>query len=221
MQHRKMVLVAHAGCMATPMNSLESMEKALEWNADKIEIDVRFLPDGTPVLTHNPAGPGCSCLFFEEALRFLAPRREIGMVIDLKEWSNLPELERLQRRYNMLERNLYAGNLIGDMETMRKGCAGVPYYPNGDPRMLSKAGRAELDEFARKAAEGGAAGIGLFYPAVTAQLAESLHAQGLKLSAWTVDSPDEIRRVIACGADMITTNRPDLAGRIMEEARHG
>lgn len=214
MEKRQISLVAHTGCMATPMNSVASIEAALAWRVDKIEVDVRFLPDGTPVLTHDPAEPGRGYVLFEQALQLIRPQ-EAGLVIDLKEWSGLPVLAELLKRYGMLERSVYVGNVLEEMETLRAEFSGIPCYPNGDPEVLRCADPAELDAYVRRAAQAGAAGLGLFHPAVTAQLADILHAHRLGLSAWTVDDPAEIRRMRACGADFITTNRPDLAAELI------
>lgn len=43
---------------------------------------------------------------------------------------------------------------------------------------------------------------------VNAAFVEKVHAAGLKLYIWTVDSPARARRLIAAGVDGITTNRP-------------
>ncbi len=41
---------------------------------------------------------------------------------------------------------------------------------------------------------------------------------GLKLGAWTVDEPADMRRLIALGLDAICTDRPDLFRDIVESA---
>jgi glycerophosphoryl diester phosphodiesterase len=43
---------------------------------------------------------------------------------------------------------------------------------------------------------------------VDAAFAEKVHAAGLKLYIWTVDSPALARRLIAAGVDGLTTNKP-------------
>lgn len=37
------------------------------------------------------------------------------------------------------------------------------------------------------------------------------HDAGVKVNVWTVDDPDEIRRLAAMGVDAIITNEPDVA----------
>lgn len=47
------MITAHSGCEGTERDSLESIEKALQYNADAIEIDVRRAQDGVLRLSHN------------------------------------------------------------------------------------------------------------------------------------------------------------------------
>lgn len=42
----------------------------------------------------------------------------------------------------------------------------------------------------------------------TARLIKRWHAQGLQVAVWTVDAPDEAKRLCASGVDFIITNRP-------------
>lgn len=49
---------------------------------------------------------------------------------------------------------------------------------------------------------------------LSAELAQSVHEQGLKVGAWTVDSLDELRRFAAFGADSLTSDRPDLFAQL-------
>ena len=46
-------ITAHSGCEETPIDSLESIDKALELGADAIEVDVRADPEGTLRISHN------------------------------------------------------------------------------------------------------------------------------------------------------------------------
>ena len=49
----KPIITAHSGCEGTEIDSLDSVEKALEYGADAIEIDVRVDPSGTARISHN------------------------------------------------------------------------------------------------------------------------------------------------------------------------
>ena len=44
---------------------------------------------------------------------------------------------------------------------------------------------------------------------------EWCHARKLRVNVWTVDTPDEMRRLIALGVDGIITDEPDVLGAIV------
>ncbi len=48
--------------------------------------------------------------------------------------------------------------------------------------------------------------IDIGYGALTEKIVADLHAHGHKVNCWTVDSPDDARRLTEYGVDMITTN---------------
>lgn len=50
----KPMITAHSGCEGTGIDTMESIEKALEFGADAIEIDVRMDPFGDLRISHNP-----------------------------------------------------------------------------------------------------------------------------------------------------------------------
>ena len=48
------MITAHSGCEGTGIDTMESIEKALEFGADAIEIDVRMDPFGDLRISHDP-----------------------------------------------------------------------------------------------------------------------------------------------------------------------
>ena len=53
---------------------------------------------------------------------------------------------------------------------------------------------------------------------VTPSLVEKAHHAGLQVVAWTINEPDQMRRLIAAGADGIMTDYPDRLASVMKEA---
>jgi glycerophosphoryl diester phosphodiesterase len=50
-------------------------------------------------------------------------------------------------------------------------------------------------------------------PLVTRRFVEAAHARGVRVDAWTINSADEMRRLLDLGVDVIMTDRPEtLAG---------
>jgi len=46
-------------------------------------------------------------------------------------------------------------------------------------------------------------------------LVKAIHAAGLKIGVWTVDSPGEMRRMAEWDVDAITTNSPDVLTQVL------
>ncbi|MES2461886.1 MAG: glycerophosphodiester phosphodiesterase [Armatimonadota bacterium] len=65
------------------------------------------------------------------------------------------------------------------------------------------------EQLISKAKDAGIEGVNLASNGVIdAAFVQKIKAAGLKCYAWTIDSPDDARRLIAAGIDGITTNRP-------------
>ena len=48
-------------------------------------------------------------------------------------------------------------------------------------------------------------------PVVTRRFLDAAHACGLRVDVWTVDDPEDMRRLAGLGVDGLVTNRADLA----------
>ncbi len=62
----------------------------------------------------------------------------------------------------------------------------------------------------------GADDLNPYYRDVSEQLVQSRHKLGQKVNVWTVDAPDDLRRMHSCGVDMIICNDPAHARQILE-----
>ncbi|MGN1345141.1 MAG: glycerophosphodiester phosphodiesterase, partial [Eubacteriales bacterium] len=49
-------------------------------------------------------------------------------------------------------------------------------------------------------------GLDIYFPELTAERIQACHAHGIEVNAWTVDNPEDAKRLIAWGIDYITTN---------------
>lgn len=55
------------------------------------------------------------------------------------------------------------------------------------------------------------------FPIVTPRFIATAHAAGLEVHVWTIDEPDEMRRLLALGVDGIMTDRPELLRDVLIE----
>jgi len=51
---------------------------------------------------------------------------------------------------------------------------------------------------------------------IDAELVETLHGAGLRIYAWTVDDPEDMRRLLSLRVDGLCTNVPDVGRRALE-----
>lgn len=52
---------------------------------------------------------------------------------------------------------------------------------------------------------------------VTPRFVEAAHDRGVRVDVWTVDEPDEMRRLLDLGVDVIMTNRPEALEEVLKE----
>lgn len=84
-------------------------------------------------------------------------------------------------------------------------------------RRLEAAG-AEAAEAVRWAREVGATDLGLDYRRIDGPVVAAARAARVRLSAWTVNTETDLRRMLDLGADVVMSDRPDLALRLAGRA---
>ena len=230
----RLLNIAHRGASAVaPSNTLAAFEKAIELGADGAELDVQLSADGVPVVIHDftvdrttdgsgrvaemslaqlrelNAGAACGPPFASQRIPTLA---EVLEAVGDRLLLNI-ELKSASLRDDGLERTVIA-------QVVRFGLGGRVLLSSFNPFALRRAKR--LAPWIP---------LGLIYapnlvlPLRHAWLAwlvphEARHPQhtmvsadyvawarrhGYRVNAWTVNDPDEMRRLIPLGVDAIVT----------------
>jgi glycerophosphoryl diester phosphodiesterase len=208
-------VIAHTGCMNTALNSRESVQEALNWDIDYIEVDIRFDPDGNPILSHDPPENFTSCISLKEILDIIAAKKKVNMVLDLKEWPSLSKLAMVINNAGFSQKAIYSGDIIDDMSRLLEEGTGIPFFPNVYPEMVLDVDTVSLEELALRYKTSGARGIGINYNYLTRELVDQFHRRGLLVSAWTIDDRDAMEWTIGYGVDYITTKRLDIIKEVL------
>ena len=79
----------------------------------------------------------------------------------------------------------------------------------------SQLGGAPATEAVRQAKAADATDLGLDHRVIDRTLVDAARAGGLRLSAWTVNTEADMRRLIELGVDVIMTARPDLLVKVL------
>ena len=57
------------------------------------------------------------------------------------------------------------------------------------------------------------------YEVATQRFVEAAHNRGVRVDVWTIDEPEEMRRLLDLGTDVIMTNRPEVLEGVLRERR--
>jgi len=237
--------IAHRGAStAAPPNTLAAFEKAIELGADGIEFDVHLSADGVPVVIHDftvngttngsgrvasltlvqlkqlDAGSYFDPAFAGERIPTLA---EVLEAVGSRLLLNI-ELKSTSLRDNGLEQAVIAQVEQHDLGShvllssfnpfsLRRAKEIAPHIPVGLlyaadlPLPLRRAWLASLVSHEARHPE---------HTMVNAHYVTWARRRGYRVNTWTVDEPDEMRRLIGLGVDSIITNIPDTLRNVLE-----
>ena len=220
--------VAHRGASAlAPENSLAALEAALAAGVDMVELDVVSV-EGRLRLAHSAAQLRPDSPELDEALRLFAGSAEerIWLDLDVKTPGHEGALVEAVDAHGLLERTLLTSfhpRVLREATRLEPGIATGLAYPN-DRYGLSERRpfgvfvgpglrvlRAALPaRIGRMLASAGADAAMLHHALVSPEVVTRCHANGAVVFAWTVETSEDLRRVVAAGADGVIANDPSL-----------
>ena len=220
--------VAHRGASAlAPENSLAALEAALAAEVDIVELDVLAV-DGALRLAHSAAQIRPDSPALGDALgRFAgAAPPHVWLDLDVKTPGHEPALMDAVGAHGLSGRTLVTSfhpEVLRAAKRIEPGLATGLAYPN-DRYGLSE--RRPFEPFVgaglrvlrgalparigRMLAAAGAEAAMLHHALVTPRVVARCHAKGLAVFAWTLETRDDLRRVLAAGADGAIANDPSL-----------
>ncbi|MGE3798018.1 MAG: glycerophosphodiester phosphodiesterase [Thermomicrobiales bacterium] len=245
MSGRAVEVIGHAGAAGFfPHNSRDSLLKAIELGVDRIEVDIITALGDVIILSHdaNIVLDGIpsdlrevpleqvrvvltGTLTLHEALEITENR--CPLLLDIKgqhlaeplieALSDSPASQRMSAcgtfgrtlkalgdRYPEMDIGLSRGHAL---TRIRSGVLRRIAGP-----MLSLLQVVPLTVAARWF---GAREVMLYHGICTRPLVFACHATGLRVNAWTVDEPEDIRSVLRSGVDGVISNRPDRVFEIL------
>jgi len=225
-------VVGHRGAAGLePENTILSFKRALELGVDNVELDVHLTKDKELVVIHDStvnrttngqgyvgnitleaikmfdAGKGEQVPTLQEIIDVVKGKAvlqielkglgvEESVVKTVEENKIIDDVILTSFRHYMVKR---AKSLNQKMKT------GVIFLclPLDAPRMAIDAGANQLN-------------ANLNY--IDEHLVEDAHRHGLKISAWTANEPEQMRRLLVLGVDAIVSDRPDILMEIVKKS---
>ena len=245
---RRPAVFAHRGASrAAPENSLEALRLAREMGADGVEFDVQRCASGELVVFHDgtlarlTGQVGIVTETPLSALRALTldpiakhwglPTRG-ARIPTLEEWlAAVPDglLLNLEVKAETVASSELAGECVDALQ--RHGLADRAVVSSFPPAALLRIAHRRIARGAlvdpapgwRGRLLAGLAGRPMaVHPdasLINPRRVKRWHLEGYRVATWTVDEPDELKRVLDAGVDVVISNRPDVARPIVEQYR--
>ena len=212
--NKTMTITAHTGCVGTKENSLEAIEKGVEYGAQIVEFDVRY-HNGKPVLSHDEPKGGEVTL--EEAFLKIKEYDGLKVNVDIKSVEYLHTVGEVAEKTGVKDRIFFTGINDDFVAAAKKECPDIEYYLNVSVLPARKQTDEYLDFLVEKVKNSGAVGINFNKKSATKRLVEVFHKNGLLVSIWTVNGYFKICKITSFGPDNITTRRPDRLKKFLDE----
>jgi glycerophosphoryl diester phosphodiesterase len=225
---RPLVFAHRGGSALAPENTIAAFDNGLALGADGIELDVHLSRDGVVVVHHDRLLERTTSMTGLLAERTAAELRR----------ANIPTLADVLARYRharvivemKVNRPALASATVavvrsaGAVDRVCLGSFGLRVLREAraiEPAIATSAAREEVRwalyrSWFRWPVDGnGYSGYQVPELAgrtrvVSPRFIEYAHAAGLGVQVWTVDSPDDARRLIGWGVDALITDRPDV-----------
>lgn len=223
------LVYGHRGASAVASeNTLEAFELARAQGADGVELDVRRSADGHLVLNHDPdlvdgrRVASTSSADLPSDMPTLAQALDVchGMIVNI-EIKNIPgesdfddtcaladEVVELLHARNGVDRVLLSCFHLATIDRVRQIDASLA---TGFLTLLEP---TAIDGVPLAATRGHGA-IHPYHLFVDEVLVAAAHEAGLAVNAWTVNEPDDVRRLVELGVDGIVTDVPDVVRSIL------
>jgi len=226
--------IAHRGASYdAPENTVASVNLAWEKGADAAEIDVYLALDNRVMVIHDkdthrtcqgknftvattpsivlrdldagswkaPEFKGEKIPFLEEIITTVPEGKTL--VVEIKCGSEIiPQLERILTKSSKKTQIIFISFGWETILDIRKA------FPENKAYWLSGDKKSALKKISA-VADAGLEGINMQFSAIDSELMAAAKEYNLEVLAWTVDNPEEAKRLNALGVTHITTNRPD------------
>ncbi len=146
--------------------------------------------------------------FLEDVIATIPPTQKLYVEIKCGK-EILPHLQRMVVESGKMSQIVIIGFGLETVAASRQMIDVPTYWLKGTDKVKETEEWIPHDpKLAQIAKDNGLDGIDVHYAGVTKEFARAVKATGQKLYVWTVDDPDEARRLARLGVDGITTNRP-------------
>lgn len=233
------LVIAHRGSsVAEVENTLAAFEAAVAHGAEAIELDVRWTADEIAVVFHDPsitrdnrkiavkklaadeliqlkAKDDIRVPLLSEVLQWAGDR--VPLVFDIKDTRRERQFIDLIEEHGFHPESLFSSfrlTVVGKIKALRPEWQTAWIIGNSGS---TAARRLLAGPIITRAARWGIGALHFHHSWIAAELVARCHGEKMRVAAWTVDAPAEIRKFAGLGVDAVITNVPDVARRALKE----
>ena len=227
---RNVLLIGHRGASAiAPENTLKAFQKAIDLKADYVEFDVHQSMDGELIVIHDPntfrstghkgsiekmtlaeikeldAGEGEKIPTLDELIQLA--KGKIGLQLEIKASGVAQKIVDALRNSDLIESTIVSSFMHKELLEVQKI----------EPKLKLAAliFGVRKNKQIQSAIDNQFEYIHPQYKFIKKSFIDAAHEKGIKVNAWTVDSRDDMEKLIAMGIDGIITNDIELAKKAL------
>ena len=231
---KRVLLIGHRGASKmAPENTLKAFQKAIDLKADYVEFDVHQSMDGELIVIHDPntfrstghrgsikkmtlqeikeldAGEGEQIPTLEELITLAKGR--IGLQLEIKASGMAQKIVAALQKADLIESTIVSSFIHNELSKVQKMNPNIKLAP----LLLG----IRKNKTLQKAIDHKYGYLHPQYKLITKAFLDAAHEKDIKVNAWTVDSRDDMEKLIAMGIDGIITNDVELAKEVLNRAK--
>lgn len=229
---KKVLIFAHRGAsILAPENTMKAFQKAIDLKADYIEFDVRETKDGELVIIHDDNveritgvkgkvkymnlrelkkldfGEGEKIPTLKELINFAGGK--IGFQCEIKVKGIAEKIVEQFREANLIDSVIISSFIHDELLEVKKHAPEIKLAP--------LVFGIKKKKMIREAIKNNYHAIHPFYKFINQKFLNQAHENNIKINTWTVDSKNQIKKLIEMGIDGIITNDVELAKEVLSE----
>ncbi|MFX1586667.1 MAG: glycerophosphodiester phosphodiesterase [Promethearchaeota archaeon] len=231
----QILIIGHKGAnKSEPENTLKSFRKAIELQADYIELDVQVSKDGEIVVIHDyeiskltshrgyvkdmtldelkqlDMGEGEKIPTLQEVIKLA--QRKIGLQIEIKVNDIGSKIIEMLREASLIESTIISSFIHNELVKIKNLESEIKLGALLSERISEP---RDLINATRRVIKKNLFAVHPYFAGVNRELIEFAHNNNLKVNVWTINEKPDMERLIKLGADGIITDDIPLAKELL------